>query len=593
MRLTERNHTRIFGFWGLFVLLSACSPTTNQVIGEGHERTLLSRDFLLGTANMASPVATDAFQSGDTPAPANHFEGRLSLRSGQSPGQAEVVVDLFDLSSQTDLRIADLPPFSFEFIRNGGMLIPTRRGRQSSDHPYWEFILEAGQVWNEPGDAGWSRASLPFALGQRNANCTHNGLLTFLFKSDGSISRVAYQVGSETCHYLQVNLWGAVPAQFEPGQVENGLTIIQAHQEETAARLPIRPINALADVYPDVDLSQFALHDLAELSTYGFVIDGMHYSGGCPTRFGPYPYCDTIDLPSYSLAKTIVAGSIFMQLEQLYPGSRDLLVTDYVPECRLDNRWVGVTLGQLLDMSSGNYQSTIDQVDEFFSYEGAFFSEDTHSARITDACNLFPRRSPPGTAWVYHTTDTYIAGTLMNAFLREQVGVDQDIFSDLLVAEILQPQYFSQTMQQTLRSYDGVAQPLTGFGLTLHPDDVARFASFLMTSDGLVNGRQVLNRALLNAALQRDPADQGMTAEAGRLRYNNGLWAGNVLPREVCSSPSWIPFMSGYGGISVALLPNDTVYYVFSDGAHFKWAEAAIESHQLKPYCESDSHDIR
>jgi hypothetical protein len=45
--------------------------------------------------------------------------------------------------------------------------------------------------------------------------------------------------------------------------------------------------------------------------------------------------------------------------------------------------------------------------------------------------------------------------------------------------------------------------------------------------------------------------------------------------------------MSGYGGISVAMLPNGSVYYVFSDGAQFKWAEAAIESHKLKSFCEA------
>ncbi len=42
-------------------------------------------------------------------------------------------------------------------------------------------------------DGGYSRASLPFTLEERNANCMHNGVLTFLFKSDGThlIGRLA------------------------------------------------------------------------------------------------------------------------------------------------------------------------------------------------------------------------------------------------------------------------------------------------------------------------------------------------------------------------------------------------------------------
>jgi hypothetical protein len=43
--------------------------------------------------------------------------------------------------------------------------------------------------------------------------------------------------------------------------------------------------------------------------------------------------------------------------------------------------------------------------------------------------------------------------------------------------------------------------------------------------------------------------------------------------------------MSGYGGITVALMPNGTVYYVFSDGGHFAWASAAAETNKINNYC--------
>jgi len=52
-----------------------------------------------------------------------------------------------------------------------------------------------------------------------------------------------------------------------------------------------------------------------------------------------------------------------------------------------------------------------------------------------------------------------------------------------------------------------------------------------------------------------------------------------------CPHAVWIPFLSGYGGISVALFPNNSVYYVFSDGGHFEWAKAAVESNNIRRYC--------
>jgi hypothetical protein len=72
-----------------------------------------------------------------------------------------------------------------------------QRGVQRRDHPYWEVVLQPGKVWDEVGDGDWSRASVSFSLQERAANCTHNGVLTWLY-NDSGVSRVAYQVSSET-----------------------------------------------------------------------------------------------------------------------------------------------------------------------------------------------------------------------------------------------------------------------------------------------------------------------------------------------------------------------------------------------------------
>jgi hypothetical protein len=570
------------------LLLTACGKPASEEQALNTKPNDLSAHFLLAEGPLAAPVPTKQFQPELTGTTANRFEGTLELIITPGQGGIQTRVDRFDYLEQKQLKIADLPPFRFDFIQDGSDLIPLQRGVQRSAHPHWEIILEPGKVWDSPSDGGYSRASLPFSLQERNANCTHNGLMTFIFQSDGIISRVAYQLGSETCFYLQIDMWGVLDAEYLAKSIPNAARVVRAYRKEVAARLPLRHIETLAEDYPGIDIDRFRLHDEDEVSTFGFVVDGVHYSGGCKTRFGPYPYCEVLDLPSYSLAKSVFAGSALAWLEAQYPGASSWLVTDYVPECRGDTRWEGVTLGHLLDMSSGNYASAEGQNDEFASYETNFMASDQHAEKIQTSCTLFPRSSEPGTQFVYHTTETYLAGTVMNAFLRRQSkGNSQtpDIYRDVLVEQVMKPLGLSPVTWKTKRTYDQAAQPLAGFGLTFHSDDVARFALFLMNGQGVIGDKPVLDRDILNAALQRDPSDYGFYTAGELFRYNNGFWAHDVKEYLACSQPVWVPFMSGYGGISIAMLPNNTVYYVFSDGGHWAWVKAAAESNKIKRYC--------
>jgi len=562
------------------LLLAAC---------DDGDRAALSADFLLGGTPLESPVETSAFEPGPGGSPAHQFEGRLELIPSRAPNHIEGLTDWFDYLENPELNLAELPPFSFEFVQDGSDLIPVLRGPQISTHPHWEFILEPGRVWDEAGDNGWSRASLPFALQERNANCTHNGLMSFLFRSDGAISRVAYQIGSETCQYLQVDLWGVVAAKFTPGPVREADSIVMEFREEAAARLPVKPLEALADDFPGADPASFDWFPPDEVSTFGFAIDGVHYSGGCGTRYGPYPFCAVLDLPSYSLAKSIFAGAAYMALEQEHPGVGGLAVDHYVPECG-QPRWRDVNLRHLLDMSTGNFESLEKDVDEYASYETDFMAGETHALKIGKACSLFPRKAEPGTIFAYHTSDTYIAGTLMNGFLREQAienGLPpRDIHSGVLVENVTKPLKLSPVTRTTRRTYDGVSQPFAGYGLTLHPDDIVRLGLFLSRGDGVIDGQQVLHPIELEAALQRDPGDPGIEAGSPDLRYNNGFWAYRTDLHDACGKSVWIPFMSGYGGISIAILPNQSLFYVFSDKGRFEWLKAAIGSNNIRNFCE-------
>ena len=74
--------------------------------------------------------------------------------------------------------------------------------------------------------------------------------------------------------------------------------------------------------------------------------------------------------------------------------------------------------------------------------------------------------------------------------------------------------------------------------------------------------------------------------EARGEAYSNGFWGFDIASWINCETETWIPFMSGYGGNVIALIPNGGVYYYFSDGDRFKWAAAVAETNKIKNYCE-------
>jgi hypothetical protein len=113
---------------------------------------------------------------------------------------------------------------------------------------------------------------------------------------------------------------------------------------------------------------------------------------------------------------------------------------------------------------------------------------------------------------------------------------------------------------------------------------VAKIASYLQRPEGV--GETLLAPAQLAAAMQRAPDDAGLTATDQTFRYNNGFWAWNAQSALACGHPVWIPFMSGFGGIIVAFMPNGLTYYYFSDGGEYRWARAARAADRLAPMCE-------
>nr|WP_010133426.1 hypothetical protein [Microbulbifer agarilyticus] len=563
----------------------------DELTGSGSvTRSDLSYATLTAGSDPGSRVDLSAYAvPQDAAHPEHAFAGTLTLSGEATGGSFSEVVDTYNYTGFADNTRKHLPEFAFQFIQTGSHIFPLERGSIASSHPDWEYVLTPGRVWQENSDNGYSRAALPFALQQRNANCMHNGVMTFLFKDDGSVSKVAYQISSETCLYFKADWWGLLDASYTPESIANQSQLIQDYQAEIDGRMPTKPLSALATDYPGTDPSAFTAPnstDASHISTAGFIYAGVHYRGDCVTRNGNYPYCDSLVVPSYSSAKSFFAGVAMMRLEQLYPGVRNTSVATHVPACSSNGNWSDVTLNNLLDMATGNYDSASYMVDEGAAHTDGLFLADSHSSKISYSCSQYLRKATPGSQWVYHTSDTYIAGTHMNDYLQNQQGSSADIFADTIVADLWEPIGVGPTGLYTRRTYDSVAQPFAGWGLMWLPDDVAKIASFVGIEDGKIAGQAMLDSTQLDSALQRNTADTG-TVPLSNYRYNNGFWAHNVAGNlSGCSGAQWIPFLSGFGGITIVLLPNDSVYYYFSDNDTYYWLEAVQEAHQIQSACQ-------
>lgn len=555
------------------------------------DRTALTAPELDGGTGVA-PVPDSAFALPEQAAmPAHTLEGRLALPGVADSGGFTSHRDDFGYVGSQDHPRKHLPALELALVQNGSHLVPVPQGLLITGHAYWNVIVGPGRAWRENGDGGRSRAALPFSLVERNANCTHNGVLTFLFDSS-SISQVRSQITQETCLYFKFDMWGQLSATYLPGAVPDATAVKNAHAAEVANRLPTKPISQLASDFPGsgVDPSVFGGGLTPEhVSTYGVLVDGTNYVSGCATRYGEYAFCGDLRLPSYSLAKTVFAGTAMLRLAQKYgPQVSSARIADHVPEHEdARGEWSAVTIDHALDMTTGNYRFVTYLADEGGRLMTDFFLAEPYQEKIYLAFR-FQRRTAPGNRWVYHTSDTFIAAAAMQSYLRGQEGPGAGIF-DLVGDEVYQPALLSAGAMTTLRTGnrpDGAA--FGGYGLFFNRDDVAKLAKLLNNDHGNVAGSQLLHSDLLAATMQQDPADRGMnTTSSEDFWYNNGLWAKELTPVQFpqygCSF--WVPFMSGYGGITVAMMPNGVTYYYFSDNDEFAWYGAVHEAHKLSPHC--------
>ena len=580
-------------------------------------RKVLTRSELFGDISPAAPVddsAGFAIPAGAAE-PTESFEGRLTLNHPESAGSFTELSDIFELIPREDSPWKHLAAFNFQFVQNQSYLIPATQGLAITGNPSWNYIVGPGRVWREKSDEGYMRASLPFALVQRNQNCVHNGEMTFLFSSRKSpgISNVYFQIAQETCYPMKFNMWGIVSASYSPAAVAGSAALKQNHADELSHRMPAKPFSALAADFAgsNIDLEAFkhAYKHVENITTFGIVVKGVNYRSGCPTRSGEYAFCADMRLPSYSIAKSIFAGVALMRLGQLY-GAKvyDQLIKNYVPDYVLGGKWDATTFGNASDMATGNYNLEGYEADEDSPTMDKFLVDEDYAPKIADAFAFRQNYAPPGTKWIYQSSATFLLTQAMNAYLRLQRNSNADLF-DLVRDDVYKPLRVSQGGLTTIRTGNSSSGAPTGYyGLFLTQDDIAKIGNFLNNDAGAINGTPVLDPTRLNEALFRNAQSAfvtgvpivgssiasglgapvlGHAAVPNVRRYTHGFWGRYIskteFPQYSCSF--WVSFMFGYGGNIVAMLPNGSTFYAFSDGQEFPWINSIQEISKLAPAC--------
>jgi hypothetical protein len=186
----------------------------------------------------------------------------------------------------------------------------------------------------------------------------------------------------------------------------------------------------------------------------------------------------------------------------------------------------------------------------------------------------------------YNTVVTFALAAAMDAYLKRKEGPNAYLW-DMVTEEVYRPiGIFHAPMMHTIEPDGSRGVPLLGFGLTPTIDDAAKLVG-LLQARGQHNGVQILSAAKLDDALRRTAMGLSTRAPSrfGDQRYHLSFWSLPYRTAQGCSFD--IPYMLGYGGNIVALLPNGVSAFRFADGHTYDPETMMLAGEQIRPFCAS------
>lgn len=540
---------------------------------------------LLGTWTGNGPVHNDYFMPIGRPAPARHsLRGSLTLPALQTSSAHGGCAGLLSPS----------PAFTVEFFTHADHLVPADRTIIWSTDRRFGIILSPGRIWSEPEDQGLSRASFPFAVVNPIDNGTLNGLATFVF-DDTRVSNLRVQITQEAMAWSRPDYWGQVSMTYTPTTIPDEDRLRAEFESEKRLESPIRPWSALPVAASGSALDAFDGSALPEdVSVSGLVVDGVVYTRGCHTRSGPHPYCRYMRHGVFSVTKSLAGAVALLRLAAKYGDSiLEEKIADYVHVSATHDGWKDVTFADALNMAVpvGDIGPHRDWPDPAPDENQPKMMEWLIKARSTQeklergfAYGKYPWGR--GEVVRYNTIVTFVLAAAMDAYLKHKEGPNAHLW-DMVTEEVYRPiGIFHTPMMHTIEADGRRGVPLLGFGLTPTIDDVAKLVN-LLQARGRHNGAHLLSAAKLDEALRRTAAGLStrVPSRFGDQRYHLSFWS---LPYRTVQGCSFdIPYMLGYGGNIVALLPNGVSAFRFADGHTYDPETMMLAGEAIRPFCAS------
>jgi len=551
---------------------------------------LPSSDLLAGDPGKA-PVANAAFYPGKDALPAPPFAAVLQIQQTTlqtNPGLEKPV------QGGRDARL--FPGVTLEFFTLDDRLIPVQMGEMVHESApgrvpsYWRVIPQAGRIWREAADGGWSRASLPLMLVSDMENQSHQGLATFLYR-DGRVTGLRLQFVQQSAPWLLRHFvaWGFARVQMAASDPSMLTARRNTARAEIAGRLPAKSWSELVQSARPGTLDGFGgpLYPKWRVGA-ALVRDGVLYYQDSVTAYGPYPYPLEMRFGVRSVMKSVGAPLALLHLAEVYgPWVLSLKIGDYVSG--LDSKWKRIRFLDAADMATGfggtgTIKTHPNDINDGYlegNYD-AWYIAPSRDEKIQQINATHPYPWEPGTVVRYRDQDFFLLGAALDAFLKSVRGPDADLW-EMVKSEVLVPIGIHRAPALRTQEADGKEGVIlfnAGFYPTL--EDLARIA-MLYQNIGAHGGRQILNRELTadllaaRDALRKDGdfstervPPESVNAEFYKMGFHFVPYVEATNHRLL-----HLPTMEGAGENEVTLYPNGLVSIIMADALRLPEGESA------------------
>ena len=310
------------------------------------------------------------------------------------------------------------------------------------------------------------------------------------------------------------------------------------------------------------------------------------------TRYGEFPYPDTMRHSVYSMSKSMGAAVGLLRLAEKYgPEVFNLKIADYLEVTSNHDGWAEVTFADALNMATGigdvapdAYPLNIDAETDT-PKDRAFWLAETAQKKLDVAFSFGNYPWGPGEIARYTDRNTFVLSAAMDSYLKSQEGQDAHLWQ-MISEEVFEPIGVYHMPMIHTRERDGQPGiPFMGVGAYPTVDDAAKIAQ-LFQDGGQYEGQQLLHLEKTLEALYRTDRTglpTGKSFMSGNQAYNLSFWG---LPHGADNGHYYlVPFMSGWGGNTIFIGPNGVSTFVFTDYGPDSYSLAIPQfMEELQPY---------